>query len=94
MGDRYTSTINIDTKRWYYIISTRQSSTVSVYFNGVLDGTSSNTSNLTEGGFRLARNITTSYLNGNLALVQIYNRALSATEILQNYNATKTRFGL
>jgi hypothetical protein len=25
---------------------------------------------------------------------QIYNRALSPTEILQNYNATKTRFGL
>lgn len=30
----------------------------------------------------------------NLASVQIYNRVLSASEILQNYNATKTRFGL
>ena len=29
-----------------------------------------------------------------IPLVQLYNRALSATEILQNYNATKTRFGL
>ena len=26
--------------------------------------------------------------------IQIYNRSLSATEILQNYNATKSRFGL
>jgi hypothetical protein len=26
--------------------------------------------------------------------VSVYNRALSATEVLQNYNATKTRFGL
>jgi len=34
------------------------------------------------------------YLSGNLATIQIYNRALSATEIQQNYNATKTRFGL
>ena len=33
-------------------------------------------------------------INGNLGLTQIYNRTLSATEILQNYNATKTRFGL
>jgi len=32
--------------------------------------------------------------NGNIATTQIYNRALSATEVLQNYNATKTRFGL
>ena len=31
---------------------------------------------------------------GNISVVQIYNRALSASEVLQNYNATKTRFGL
>jgi len=31
---------------------------------------------------------------GNIALVQIYNRVLTAQEILQNYNATKGRFGL
>ena len=31
------------------------------------------------------------YFNGNIAQSLIYNRALSATEILQNYNATKTR---
>jgi hypothetical protein len=31
---------------------------------------------------------------GNLSVVQLYNRALSAQEVLQNYNATKTRFGL
>lgn len=30
----------------------------------------------------------------NIALTQIYNRALSAQEIRQNYNATKGRFGL
>ena len=31
---------------------------------------------------------------GNIAIVQIYNRALTASEIQQNYNATKSRFGL
>jgi hypothetical protein len=31
---------------------------------------------------------------GNIALTQIYNKALSANEVLQNYNATKGRFGL
>jgi hypothetical protein len=34
------------------------------------------------------------FFNGKITTVQIYNRALSAQEILQNYNATKTRFGL
>lgn len=31
---------------------------------------------------------------GNIANVSIYNRALSPNEILQNYNAAKSRFGL
>jgi hypothetical protein len=29
-----------------------------------------------------------------LGEMMIYNRVLSAAEILQNYNATKTRYGL
>ena len=31
---------------------------------------------------------------GNIAQVLIYTRSLTATEVLQNYNATKSRFGL
>ena len=34
------------------------------------------------------------FFNGNIANTQIYNRALSATEIAQNYNAQKSRFNL
>jgi hypothetical protein len=32
------------------------------------------------------------YFNGKIPLVQIYGRDISATEVLQNYNATKSRF--
>jgi len=32
------------------------------------------------------------YLNGKIANIQIYNRALSANEVLHNYNALKGRF--
>jgi hypothetical protein len=45
------------------------------------------------GGFNIGRPDSNT-INGTIGYVQIYNRALSATEILQNYNATKTRFGL
>lgn len=34
------------------------------------------------------------FLNANLGIIQIYNRALSAQEVLQNFDATKGRFGL
>jgi hypothetical protein len=32
--------------------------------------------------------------NGNMAIFSIYNRTLTTTEITQNYNALKSRFGL
>jgi hypothetical protein len=34
------------------------------------------------------------FFNGSIGIAQIYNRALSVQEITQNYNATKTRYGL
>jgi len=97
-GDRYISTGSILAGSWYNVAVARQSTTVSVYFNGSLDGTVSNSYNLTGNGFRVARNINTagtSYLNGKISSVLIYKgKALSPQEVTQNYNATKTRFGL
>jgi len=34
------------------------------------------------------------YWPGNVAIVRIYNKALSANEVLQNFNATRNRFGI
>ena len=34
------------------------------------------------------------YFNGEIGAVKIYDRALTAAEVLQNYNAIKSRFGL
>jgi hypothetical protein len=34
------------------------------------------------------------YFNGSVGLFQIYNRALSATEVLQNFNALRGRYGI
>jgi hypothetical protein len=84
----------------YHIISTYNGSTIRIFINGVESGTGlsttgtiqSNTQELTIG-VRYNRG-SNSYFNGNIYSSRIYNRALSAQEILQNYNATKTRFGL
>lgn len=35
-----------------------------------------------------------SWLNGSIPFVRLYNRALSATEIAQNFNATRGRYGI
>jgi hypothetical protein len=34
------------------------------------------------------------YFNGNIGQTMVYNRALTSTEVTQNFNATKSRFGL
>jgi len=33
------------------------------------------------------------FLNGNISIARLYNRSLTSTEVLQNFDATKTRFG-
>jgi hypothetical protein len=38
-------------------------------------------------------NLASRYFNGRIATAMIYDRALSAGEITQNFNAFKTRFG-
>jgi len=44
--------------------------------------------------YLFSRGGSSSWSNGTLALLSIYNRALNASEIEQNYEAQKTRFGL
>ncbi len=97
-----TSTVNNNT--WRNIVSvyttnttTLGSNTTSIYIDGVL---SNGTGTLggavyatTTDTIQIGRRPTGAYWSGSVSNIQIYNRALSATEILQNYNATKSRFG-
>jgi hypothetical protein len=95
-------TTTLNTGQWYNTILTvnRSNNTVSAYVNGVLESSQSNaavsTSNLTSGTNLLIGSERNSslFLNGKISNVHIYNKALSAAEILQNYNALKSRFNL
>jgi hypothetical protein len=78
-------------------MTTGRSGSQVVYVNGnqVNSGTSAstpsaNTNSLVIGKLAYAG----LYVNMSLGYARIYNRVLTSTEILQNYNATKTRFGL
>ena len=79
--------------------SLSQSSRCKTYVNGVLvlDGTGTppaDFSSTAGNSFRISGLGGSFYSDGNVANVHIYNRALSSTEILHNYNALKSRFGL
>ncbi len=72
------------------------SQTVQLNFTqGTLDNTLlSSTSQLAIGAGVSSTGASQLLLDGRVAQSQVYNRILSAQEVLQNYNATKTRFGL
>lgn len=80
---------------WYNGAITFNGSTLLVYLNGVQVNIGTPTLNTGTGNLILGRFVTNVFpLTGNIAQFSLYNRALSAQEVLQNYNATKTRFGL
>jgi hypothetical protein len=75
--------------------------TASFYINGQLSGTGAVTvpspASATQIGIGATRSgssvgTTGQDLAGDISLVQIYNRALSAAEVVQNYTATRSRF--
>jgi len=102
----FTGTSNVlSTNTWCYIAIVYSSLTLStgvkLYFNGVettgtvTTGTTLNTFTNTKCTI-CGNNATppTENAQGNIALAQIYNRALSASEINQNFQATRARFGI
>ena len=104
-NNTYAETQSIDTNfsinTWYNLSLIANSSTglVSFYINGVLDGSIAYNGTLKQNAAATLSigsdpGVARRYWQGNVSNAQIYNRALSATEVLQNYNATKTRFGL
>jgi len=84
---------------WYHLVGVAENNTVKLYVNSVLQtqtgiysGTvSNNTSPLEIGRMALRSDLST---NSTIPQASIYNRALSASEVSQNFNALKGRFGL
>lgn len=98
----YNNIINYN--QWYCIhVVWSKLNTQKIYLNGILVAeripTISNYSGIsgTGGGANLGRGHTNpyaQYINGNIATFKHYNRALTASEIQQNFNALRGRFGL
>jgi len=67
-----------------------------IYYNGVLKGSNNVTLDTASSTFQLGDMTwsTPKFLNGSIAHVSFYNRALSSSEISQNFNAQRSRFGI
>ena len=96
-----SSTI-LNTSDWYYLTGTYGDGYVKIYVNGVFENQTllSGAIETPQSGINAAWNIgsgeltqSSRYLNGNIAQVSIYNKALTASEVSQNFNALKGRYG-
>jgi hypothetical protein len=84
------------TLRWYHIAFTGDGTTLRLYVDGIQRTTnlvSSRTVAVYNGnvGPRLGRR---AFMDGQMASVRLYTKGITEQEVLQNYNATKSRFGL
>ena len=72
--------------------------TSSIYINGSLSATSTTliSGSLLTGSTQtlITSNAVTEVITGAMSTTQIWNRALSATEVSQNFNALRGRFGV
>lgn len=88
---------SVPTNAWTHMCVTRTTSSITWYRNGVSTGTHSNpygTLTSTTSNITIGYGYTGVYWQGRMAIIQSYNRGLSSSEVLQNYNAQKGRFGL
>lgn len=67
-----------------------------MYLNGALGGvkTASSTTFTTDEDIFAGGSRAGFFLDGRISTIKMYNKVLSAAEVLQNYNATKGRYGL
>jgi hypothetical protein len=91
------SSLSIVVGAWNNIFVTRSGSSVKIYINGV-DATSSAATHINPASstdnFQLAAYSTGIFANTRIASFQAYNRALTAAEVSQNFNALRGRFGI
>ena len=96
LSGTYNYATGLSTGQWYCITITRDTgNNTKVYINGSQSGASQSAS--TTWNFNQIGRYQTGGVNdasGNMTSILRYNRALSANEVLHNYNALKGRFGL
>jgi hypothetical protein len=94
--DQTVTITPLQTNTWYNICAVQGSTSVIYYINGLQVGSFSNSVNYQTNTttFKICLDRASIYTPSRIANFMFYNRAITASEILQNYNATKSRFNL
>ena len=88
------NTSNLSTNQIYCFAWTIDRTNLTFYRNGQADGTTTVTNFAPTNPVRLGLANAGEYHTGTVYNLQIYNRALSAAEIAQNFNSLRGRYGI
>ncbi len=79
---------------WFNAVAQFDGTTRSIWINGVqlASDAPGSSHNVTSSLLQIGKTAGSEYLNGNIGQALIYSRALTGTEIIQNYDAEKARF--
>jgi hypothetical protein len=99
-GAQTQGTTTLQNGTWYYgsgVFTFGNPESVKLYLNGSLERTTSRTINTalrsSTVGWRLGVGNGPTYYPSNISTFELYNRALSDSEVLANFNATKSLYG-
>jgi hypothetical protein len=89
-------TTDLSTTQYSNLCGTYDGSNIRLYLNGIQVAIQAQTGNIVNTGIARISGYDNNNetWNGNISQVSIYNRALTAAEIQQNFNATRSRFGI
>ena len=95
------STAGLNTTNWFQVTGTYVSGSRKLYVNGILKNSDSATGTIATSNGGMSIGVYGGYIGGrgywytgDIAIVRVYNKVLLASEVLNNYNALKNRFGL
>ena len=96
------SGVTLETERWYHAVSVFEPDKVTLYVDGVF----ANGAATMQFGFQAVEDVGNTdffvgcaadsggseFMDGRIGEVRIYDRSLSAAQVFQNYNATKSKY--
>lgn len=94
---QYGSTATFSSNVWYHVILTYTTSDgMKLYINGTLDSTytANKTAHTGDGSTNIGRFGAGNFLNGRVAHILTYNRAITELEVKQNFNVQRSRYGV
>jgi len=94
LGGSPTLISGYTTGQWYHIVGVRNGSNIYIYINGSLKNSKAQAGTITNvHGKQIGRDGTSDRIyKDQIAQPRIYNRALTAGEVLQNYNSGKNTY--